>query len=78
MGSFTIWHWLVVLILFAPAIIGIAVMGIQRSILLRHEASGLTKKGYYGYSWTYLFLAGLCQSSGAKSALVSCISCLAS
>jgi hypothetical protein len=58
MGSFSIWHWIVVLlvllILFSPVIIGIAVMGIQRSVIIKHEPSGLLKKGFYGYSWTYL------------------------
>jgi hypothetical protein len=58
MGSFSIWHWIVVLIvffiLFSPVIIGIMVMGIQRSLLTKHEQSGLLKKGFYGYSWTYL------------------------
>ncbi|MEM5427214.1 MULTISPECIES: hypothetical protein [Cupriavidus] len=24
-------------------------------IMLKHPASGMLKKGYYGYSWTYLF-----------------------
>lgn len=26
-----------------------------KAILMRHDGSGLVKKGYYGYSWTYLF-----------------------
>jgi hypothetical protein len=25
------------------------------AVIIRHNQSGLTKKGYYGYSWTYLF-----------------------
>jgi hypothetical protein len=25
------------------------------AIVIKHTASGLTKKGYYGFSWTYLF-----------------------
>ena len=25
------------------------------SVLLRHTGSGLTRKGYVGFSWTYLF-----------------------
>ncbi len=25
------------------------------SVLMRHSASGLTRKGYVGFSWTYLF-----------------------
>ena len=24
-------------------------------IHIKHEASGMTKEGYYGFSWTYLF-----------------------
>jgi hypothetical protein len=54
MGSFSIWHWIIVLIIFSPIIIGVMVMGIQRSVIIKHEQSGLLKKGFYGYSWTYL------------------------
>ena len=25
------------------------------SVIIQHPANGLTKTGYYGYSWTYLF-----------------------
>ncbi len=25
------------------------------AIVIKHTASGLTKNGYYGFSWTYLF-----------------------
>ena len=25
------------------------------AVLIRHTQSGLTRKGYYGFSWTYLF-----------------------
>lgn len=59
MGSFSIWHWLIVLLLFAPPIIGIMVMGWQKSILVKHLQSGLVKKGFYGYSWTYLLFGWL-------------------
>ena len=59
MGTFSIWHWLVVLLLFSPVIIGIAVMGIQRSVMIQHPQSGLTKKGFFGYSWTYLLFGWL-------------------
>ena len=51
--------WLVVLILFSPAIIGFIVMGPQKSVVMRHTASGLTKKGRYGYCWPYLFFGWL-------------------
>jgi len=59
MGSFSIWHWIVVLIVFSPLIIGLMVMGAQRRILVKHGASGLTKSGYVGYCWTYFFLGFL-------------------
>lgn len=54
MGSFSIWHWFIVLIMFAPVIVGLVVMGPQRKVLLKHQQSGVTKAGYVGYSWTYL------------------------
>jgi len=55
MSVFSIWHWLIVLLMFVPALIGIAVLGFQRSVIVRHEPSGLLKKGFVGYSLTYLF-----------------------
>lgn len=55
MGSFSIWHWLVVLMMFGPLVIGLAVMGSQKQILVKHQQSGLVKSGYVGYSVTYLF-----------------------
>lgn len=30
-------------------------MGLQRKVMLKHQQSGLIRKGYYGFSWTYLF-----------------------
>jgi hypothetical protein len=55
MGSPSIWHWLVILVfLLLLVIIGIAVIGLQKKILLRHMESGLTKNGYVGFCWTYL------------------------
>jgi hypothetical protein len=62
MGLFSIWHWLIVLIIFSPVIIcifGIAVMGIQKRVMLKHTQSGLIKNGYVGYSWTYLIFGWL-------------------
>ena len=60
MGSFSIWHWLVVLFVFLlPVIIGIAVVGLQKKIMLRHWEAGLTKNGYVGFCWTYLFFGWL-------------------
>jgi len=29
------------------------------SITVKHKVSGLSKKGYYGFSWTYLFFGWL-------------------
>jgi len=49
----------VLLIFFSPVIIGVMVMGIQRSVMIQHTSSGLTKKGFYGYSWTYLLFGFL-------------------
>ena len=57
MGSFSIWHWLILLVIFAPILIGLALMGLQKKVMLRHPQSGLTKSGYVGWSWTY-FLFG--------------------
>lgn len=59
MGSFSIWHWVIVLIIFSPIIIGLAVMGLQKSVLVKHQQSGLVKRGYFGYSWTYLLFGWL-------------------
>jgi hypothetical protein len=67
MNSFSLWHWLVVAIIWLliaaiivlPCIIGIAVMGWQRTVLVKHEQSGLTKTGYVGYSLTYFFAGWL-------------------
>ena len=59
MGSFSIWHWLIVLLIFSLFILGLAIMGSQKSVLIKHSASGLTKKGYFGYSWTYLLFGWL-------------------
>lgn len=55
MGSFSIWHWLILLLIFSPFIIGIMTMGMQRSVPFKHAASGLTKNGYVGFCWTYMF-----------------------
>jgi hypothetical protein len=55
-GSFSIWHWLIVLFFFSPAIIGLAVMGPQKSVTLTHPQTGVAKHGYIGWCWPcYLF-----------------------
>jgi hypothetical protein len=56
MGSFSIWHWIIVLILFSPVILGIAIMGIQKRVLIKHTQSNIVKSGYVGYCWTYLLI----------------------
>jgi len=59
MGSFSIWHWLIVLLMFAPLILGLAVMGGQRKVMIKHRQSGLVKSGYVGFCLTYLFFGWL-------------------
>jgi hypothetical protein len=54
MGSFSIWHWIVVLIIFSPVILGIALMGLQERVLIKHTQSSIVKSGYVGFCWTYL------------------------
>ena len=54
MLEFSIWHWIVVLVIFSPVILGIALLGLQKKVRLIHPSSGLVKNGYVGYSWTYL------------------------
>ena len=51
MGSFSIWHWLII---FAPIILGLALMGLQKRVLIKHTQSGIVKSGYVGFCWTYL------------------------
>jgi hypothetical protein len=61
--DFSMWYVVaavaIILVCFMPVIIGIFVMGIQRSVLIKHSSSGLIKKGFYGYSWTYLVFGWL-------------------
>lgn len=60
MGQFSIWHWLVIFILFSPLIIGMLVMGAQRRILLKYNGeTGVVKNGYVGYCWSYFFIGWL-------------------
>ena len=44
-----------ILIYFLPLILGLAFMGGQKRINLKHSDSGLNKSGFIGYSWTYFF-----------------------
>lgn len=51
MGSFSIWHWIIVLILLSPLLLLIFYK--QKRVVVRHATSGLTRNGYYGFSPTY-------------------------
>jgi len=51
-------HWIIVFLMFSPIIIGIAVMGLQKKIVVKHTQSGLKKNGYIGYCWTYILFGG--------------------
>ena len=59
MGSFSVWHWLIVAIIFLPFRIGLSVMGWQRKVSVKHEQSGLIKNGHVGYCLTYFFFGWL-------------------
>lgn len=54
MFEFSIWYWAVLVLIFSPVILGIALLGLQKSVRIIHLNSGLAKNGYVGYSWTYL------------------------
>ncbi len=59
MDSFSIWHWIVAILLFSPFLIGLFVIGLQKRVLIKHTQSGLVKSGYIGFCWTYLFFGWL-------------------
>ena len=59
MGSFSIWYWIVVILLFSPFFIGVLLMGLQKRVLIKHTQSGLVKSGYVGFCWTYWFFGWL-------------------
>jgi hypothetical protein len=58
MNDFSVWFWvilgIVVFIIIAPILFGIAIMGFQTKVALQHEQSRIVKYGYVGYSLTYL------------------------
>ena len=58
-GTFSIWHWLIVLIITSPAIIGLAVMGPQRPVTLTHPQTGVVKNSYVGWCWPYYLIGWL-------------------
>lgn len=55
MGSLSIWHWIVLLIFFLPAILGLFVFK-QIPVDLVNKQSGLPKTGRVGWSWTYFYI----------------------
>ena len=50
----TLWIWLLVAVLIAPVLAGLLLIGMQKKVRIIHEASGIAKDGYIGFSWTYL------------------------
>jgi hypothetical protein len=48
------WVWLLIAVVFAPVIAGLLLIGLQKKVRIIHEASGIAKDGYVGFSWTYL------------------------
>lgn len=59
MSDSSIFNLLIFLIMLSPVILGLAIMGPQKKVVLRHTESGLMKNGYVGYSLTYLFFGWL-------------------
>ena len=52
--GFSTTHLIIFLIIFSPIIVGIVIMGLQKRVLIKHTQSGIVKKGYVGFCWTYL------------------------
>ena len=50
----TFWVWLLIAVVFAPVIAGLLLIGLQKKVRIIHEASGIAKDGFVGFSWTYL------------------------
>ena len=58
MSSFSLTHWILLLIIISPfvaIVLGISIMGLQKRVLIKHTQSSIVKSGYIGYCWTYLF-----------------------
>jgi len=49
MGGFSPLHWIIVLLFFSPIIIGIAVMGLQKKIVVKHTV-------WFAEKWLYWLL----------------------
>jgi hypothetical protein len=55
MGGVSIWHWLIVLIIFGfPIVLKLCGVGAKR-VMMKNRATGQIKSGFYGFSWTYFF-----------------------
>lgn len=44
-----------VLLFLLPLILGVAFMGWQKKIKIKHQESGIEKNCFVGYAWTYFF-----------------------
>ena len=55
MEIFSALFWIACLIVLMPLIVGVLIIGAQKPVYLIHKESGIVKKGYVGYSWSYLF-----------------------
>lgn len=53
--GFKIIQFIYIILFLAPLILGCILMGAQKKIELIHSSSGLKKRGFVGYSWTYFF-----------------------
>ena len=54
MEAFSIFFWVLFLLVLSPIILGLLFLGLQKPVRIIHQASGIVKVGYVGYSWTYL------------------------
>ena len=54
MFEFSVFHWLVFVILVSPIVLGLLLLGLQKPVRIIHRDSGLVKTGYIGYNWTHL------------------------
>lgn len=55
MGGISIWHWLVVLLpIIIPIILKLCGVG-AKPIFMKNNSTGQLRRGFYGFSWTYLF-----------------------
>ena len=55
MGGASIWHWFVVLAIFGtPIILKLCGVG-AKPVMMKNNATGQLRSGFYGFSWTYFF-----------------------